>query len=550
MPPSATVSTNHEAESAEPESRPLLGAARGSGTKSASKARARKPTPLPITALLILALVKLAEPLNFTQAFPYVNQMIEDLGIAAPEDVGYYSGIVESCFAFVQLFTIYYWSSLSDRIGRKPVVMIGVSGAAISAACFGFSRSLWAMLLSRSIAGALTGNIAVINSMVSDMTDETNQGLAFPIMGMVWSIGSIIGPMIGGNLSNPMKKWPEIFKHLTIFQAYPYLLPCLISSSFSVLAVVLCGLFVEETLPSIVAEKKAALERKAQGLDHVTRSSPSHYGSTASSDIAASASASAPSGPIVAPPSSVASGSSPLSPKPAPAKEGTLLHLLSIPHVRAILISAFLFSWLGVGFDVVFTLYSYTRVDLGGMGRSPSQIGLALAVSGAVGAFSSLVIFPRIQRRFNNRSLYNVLACFWPIAYAMMPIGNLIARWAEGLPPNEGQAWMWVAIAMILTPMRAAMNLYPVQMIIIKASVDSSQLGALFGLQQTISSLARALAPASSSALLAFSVEYNILGGHFVWVVLASLGMLAIPICLRVKDVPAPNRLMVVEDEE
>ena len=54
--------------------------------------------------------------------------------------------------------------------------MMGVAGAALSSACFGFSRSLTAMLFARSLAGGLSGNVAVVSSMLSEITDETNQG--------------------------------------------------------------------------------------------------------------------------------------------------------------------------------------------------------------------------------------------------------------------------------------------------------------------------------------------------------------------------------------
>jgi MFS family permease len=54
--------------------------------------------------------------------------------------------------------------------------MMGVAGAALSSICFGFSHSLPAMLFARSIAGGLSGNIAVVSTMLSEITDETNQG--------------------------------------------------------------------------------------------------------------------------------------------------------------------------------------------------------------------------------------------------------------------------------------------------------------------------------------------------------------------------------------
>ncbi|KAF8299924.1 MFS general substrate transporter [Clavulina sp. PMI_390] len=503
--PSNTTSESLHGNSSEYsglESRPLL-AGRPRDVTIAERDRplkplARKPTPLPLAALLILAFVRVAEPINFTQLFPYVNQMVEDLGIAAPENVGYYSGLADSCFSFAQLLTIYFWSSLSDRIGRKPVVMIGVSGAALSAACFGFSSSLPAMLISRSIAGALSGNAAVVNSMVSEMTDETNQGAAFPLLGATWYIGCIIGPVVGGSLSNPSRKWPEMVKKFPIFQTYPYLLPCLVSSSFSVVAVITCGLFVQEVCPRPCASE--APSRKGQ-------------------------------------------------------KEG-LLYLLSKREIRAVLIAAFLFNLLGVGFDVVFTLYSYTRVELGGMARTPTQIGWILAISGMVGTTSALFIFPRIQRRFNNRQLYTFFSGFWPITFALMPVGNLAARWvkqveSKGKPAME--VWLWGAFIMILAPKMIAVNLYPLTMIIVKSSVDNpAHLGSMFGLQQTTSAIARGIAPYFVSSLFAFSVDRKAFGGTLIWVVMVVLSLCGVLLSTRVVNVPAPRILLRAgrEDDE
>lgn len=110
---------------------------------------------------------------------------------------------------------IYFWSSLSDKIGRKPVIILGLTGVTLSATCFGLARSLLAMIVARSIAGALSGNAAVISSMIGEITDETNQGMgesavksilgitnrlvliweprtAFPLIGVTWNIGCVV----------------------------------------------------------------------------------------------------------------------------------------------------------------------------------------------------------------------------------------------------------------------------------------------------------------------------------------------------------------------
>ena len=86
---------------------------------------------------------------------------------------------------------------LLDRIGRKPVILIGLSGVAVSTFLFGLARTFWWAVFARSLAGSLSGNAAVSSSVIGEITDETNQTEAFPLMALSWSLGCIIGPMIG-----------------------------------------------------------------------------------------------------------------------------------------------------------------------------------------------------------------------------------------------------------------------------------------------------------------------------------------------------------------
>lgn len=117
----------------------------------------------------------------------------------------------------MQLFTVLQWGKLSgtfsltmslrlqslmpplfkDRIGRKPVILLGLCGVALSTTLFGLARSFWWAVISRSLAGALSGNSAVVQSVIGEITDETNQAQAFPFTGVSWSLGCIIGPVIG-----------------------------------------------------------------------------------------------------------------------------------------------------------------------------------------------------------------------------------------------------------------------------------------------------------------------------------------------------------------
>ena len=83
-------------------------------------------------------------------------------------------------------------SYLADRIGRKPVILGGITGLGISIASFGMSKSLAAMILSRCIGGALGGAWACAKIMVGEMTDRSNQGMAFQLLMVSWTSTSCI----------------------------------------------------------------------------------------------------------------------------------------------------------------------------------------------------------------------------------------------------------------------------------------------------------------------------------------------------------------------
>lgn len=81
-------------------------------------------TPLPKVQLFIICLIRIVEPICFYVIFPFINQMLLEVGAAeTEEEVGYAAGIVESLFSITQLMTVFHWGTLSDRIGRKPVLI-------------------------------------------------------------------------------------------------------------------------------------------------------------------------------------------------------------------------------------------------------------------------------------------------------------------------------------------------------------------------------------------------------------------------------------------
>jgi MFS family permease len=91
------------------------------------------------------------------------------------------------------------WGRLSDFYGRKPMIVCGLLGTVTATSVFGFSTSFTQAILARTGAGLLNGNVGVIRTMVAEMVVErAHQAKAFSVMPVVWSLGSILGPILGG----------------------------------------------------------------------------------------------------------------------------------------------------------------------------------------------------------------------------------------------------------------------------------------------------------------------------------------------------------------
>jgi len=94
--------------------------------------------------------------------FPYVFYMIKSFGIVEETKVAIYAGMVTSAFAFAEFSSGVFWGRLSDRIGRKPVLLTGLFGTALSMLIFGFAPSLPVALLARALGGILNGYVMIV----------------------------------------------------------------------------------------------------------------------------------------------------------------------------------------------------------------------------------------------------------------------------------------------------------------------------------------------------------------------------------------------------
>ena len=202
--------------------------------------------------------------------FPYIYYMIESFHITKDERrIAFYSGLVISAFALAEALSSSIWGRLSDKFGRKLILMCGLAGTGVSILMLGFAQNLQTALIARALGGLLNGNIGVIQTTVSEVVkDERHYGVAFSIMPTIWCIGAIIGSALGGGLADPVSSWPGVFKPGSIWDQFPYLLSNLVCTMVVIFCLTVGHLFLEETHQDMQERKDIGLElgRRIQGL--------------------------------------------------------------------------------------------------------------------------------------------------------------------------------------------------------------------------------------------------------------------------------------------
>ncbi|KAG9095548.1 hypothetical protein FRC06_009689 [Ceratobasidium sp. 370] len=178
-------------------------------------------TPLPILSMIVLSIVMLGEFLSANVSTPFVVKMVGDF-FADPgnnpsdpnnpqeneADVGYWTGILVSVFFITQFITSLLWATVADKHGRRAVLFVSLLGNALTCTSFGFATNLPQAILIRLAQGVFNGAVGVARGTVASITDTSNEGRAYAIMGFSWGFGGVAGAIIGGALESPADKWP------------------------------------------------------------------------------------------------------------------------------------------------------------------------------------------------------------------------------------------------------------------------------------------------------------------------------------------------------
>jgi DHA1 family tetracycline resistance protein-like MFS transporter len=140
--------------------------------------------------------------------FPTLPRLLEEVthspGIVA------YAGIMTALYAAMQFLFAPVLGALSDNLGRRPVLLISLAGAAINYLITAFAPQLWMLFIGRAIAGLTSANISVATAYITDITKQNKRADRFGLFSAMFGIGFIIGPVLGGVLGDHWIRLPFI----------------------------------------------------------------------------------------------------------------------------------------------------------------------------------------------------------------------------------------------------------------------------------------------------------------------------------------------------
>lgn len=148
-----------------------------------------------LALLLVVVFINIA---GFSLILPLLPFFGQSFG-ASPVAVT----LLFSAYSFGSLFGEPYWGRLSDRIGRRRVLTVSITGAALSYLAFAFAPGFVAALLLRVVGGFFSGNLAVVQGYIADITPPEKRAQRIGLFGAAFNLGFVTGPAIGGLLARP-----------------------------------------------------------------------------------------------------------------------------------------------------------------------------------------------------------------------------------------------------------------------------------------------------------------------------------------------------------
>ena len=416
-------------------------------SQTGHKGSDHEESPLPVRQLFVLAVISLSEQTALNSIGPYLPQMVATFKDVGPGQVGLYVGLVASSFALAQFATNFFWGWLSDRIGRKPVVL---TGTLLTAACFfafGFCKTLWQAVIVQVFMGLVNGNQGVVSTCLGEITDRSNQSRAFTYLPVIYGLGGITGPVVGGLLVSKNA-------HFSKKDPYPYMKPNLLSAAILIVDLIITMVFLEESLEE--ARDLPPLGKRVGNLftwawQFASSSRPSYlriprinrkrslhtdgdaaneeeYEEDSDSDSASQTSI----------------------PEMIPHQTTDLTRSQLFNRDTLLLMPTYLiFQLSNISYNSLYPIFGQAAPPTG-RDLSPSEIGFSLAFASAATIVFQLGFFGRLREKLGNRATYRSCMAAMALAFILTPwVGYKDGKRGDG-GISSGKTWLWIELLFVL----------------------------------------------------------------------------------------------------
>ncbi|KAF7957503.1 hypothetical protein EAE96_003080 [Botrytis aclada] len=482
--------------------------------------------------LFILALARMAEPIVQSSINSYMFFMLRFFDPSLSDStISSQAGYLAGGFTAAQCLTAMVWGRVADKssVGRKNVLIIGLLGTFTSTIGVGFSRSFAPALFFRCLGGALNGNVSIMRTMTSEIIREKKyQTKAFLLMPIMFNVGILFGPLIGGWLQDPVHTFPGAFgpgsklggmDGVGWMMKYPYALPNLFNAFLLLLSLFLVILGLEEThidrqhlsdpglkLGRLMARIVCCKPRQAkyarlgveENMNDVEMTTPSEHNTEPKSSY-------------------------------KPRARLPLRHLLR-RNVIATMVAHGLIQGHTSAFQNLWFLFLSTprfnpasseppytpRPPLfftGGLGLSPATIGTAIGIIGAMGLMLQFGVYSWVTYRLGVLYAYRYSLVLFPLAYALAPFLALLPTKSESPHAADGPL-IWIGICSLLFVIVIGRTFaLPSSLILINnCTPHPSVLSTIHGIAQSVSAGSRTLGPLVFSAVYGQGLKKGMVG--------------------------------------
>ncbi len=285
-------------------------------------------------------------------------------------------------------------------------------------------------LIARFLAGVFNGNIAVARAYIGDVSTPQQLATRMGLIGAAFGLGFTIGPFLGGELSAPAERW-DLFKD-TIFETYPYLLPCALASVLSIVSL----LFAFKSLPESLPENRRVVDKSRT------------WGATMKRSFS------------------------------------SVKEMIGTKHIGSVMWVTFLFMFGFTIMHAVFILYTQMDPASGGLGFSEADNGRIFALIGILGIFTQGGLIGPLSRKYGSVFILRLGTVLTGIGLVMVPYSQSEYMWLWLFPITGciaiGNGLFQPSSSTLLTAI---------------SRQEGYELGTVMGAQESLSSFARILGP-------------------------------------------------------